>query len=327
MDEHNVSLETLTDLCTPWCVHTVVTFRVAEHIAAGSTEIAALAQAVGCDEYALHRVLSYLVDRGLFLEPSPGRFELNELARKLMEPSARIGLDLHGIGGRMAYSWGTLPTYVATGVSGYKDVFGLPFWEDLDANPEVGASFDDLIGPMGHGKPNGDFQIGGGWESVHSVVDVGGGTGAMLAQVLSLHPQLHGVLVDLPRTVALSSRNFEEAGVGDRVTTIGQSFFDPLPAGHDLYYLKGIVNDWPDEEAVALLRRCAEAAKPNGRVVVLGGVVKDEVRRGLTIEMVLVSGKHRTVSEFRKIAHEAGLDVLSSERQATGHFVSECRPR
>ena len=59
------------------------------------------------------------------------------------------------------------------------------------------------------------------------------------------------------------------AGLSDRVTLSGQSFFDPLPAGSDIYLLRGVLNDWPDREAAAILGRCAEAARPGGRVIVL----------------------------------------------------------
>jgi hypothetical protein len=90
--------------------------------------------------------------------------------------------------------------------------------------------------------------------------------------------------------------------------------------------LKGILNDWPDAEATAILSRCAEAARPDGRVVVLGGVTPDEARRGLVIEMVLLGGKYRTVTEFRQLAREAGLEVLAAGRQPSSHFVTECRP-
>ena len=148
----------------------------------------------------------------------------------------------------------------------------------------------------------------------------------MLAEILRIRPDVHGTLVDLPRTVALSSETFRDAGVAERVTTIGQSFFDPLPAGADLYLLKGILNDWPDEQAKAILSRCAEAARPAGRVVVLGGVAPEGAPRGLVIEMVLLGGKHRTVTEFRRLASEVGLEVLAAERQSSGYFVTECRP-
>jgi hypothetical protein len=144
-------------------------------------------------------------------------------ARRLLDPSLRLGLDLTGIGGRMAHAWRTLLTFVRTGAPAYHEVFGLPFWDDLDAHPEIAASFDALIGPPGHGIPNAEFEITGGWDSVRTVVDVGGGTGAMLAEILRLRPHVRGTLVDLPRTVARSEEIFRSAGVSDRVAAIGQS--------------------------------------------------------------------------------------------------------
>jgi GNAT superfamily N-acetyltransferase/precorrin-6B methylase 2 len=319
-------LDTLSDLCTPWCLRVVATLRIADHIAAGMVEIDGLAAAARCDADALHNVLGRLVDKGVFEEPEPGRFTMNEAARGLLDPSRRFDLDLEGIGGRFASAWGTLPTYVRTGAPGYHEVFGLPFWEDLAAHPEIGAEFDALMGPAGHGTPDPEFRLTGGWQSVRTVVDVGGGTGAMLAEILRVHPKIHGTLVDLPMTVDRSGEIFQVAGVADRVETVGQSFFDTLPEGADLYLLKKVLNDWPDREATAILSRCAEAARPTGRVVVLGGVVPEDAPKRLAIEMMLVGGRHRTVSELGKLAREAGLKVVAAERQVSGMFVVECRP-
>jgi hypothetical protein len=314
----------LSDLCSPWCIHVVVTLRVAEYITAGINTIDGLAEATHCNTYALHRILTYLVGKGVFEEPTPGHFAMNDIAQELLDPGMRIGLDLDGIGGRFAHAWGTLLPYVRTGVPAYAQVFGLPFWQDLDAHPDLAASFDALIGLTGHGTPDANFQITDGWESVRTVVDVGGGTGALLGEILRLHPHIRGTLVDQPGTVLRSAETFRLAGVSERVTTIGQSFFDPLPAGADVYVLKGILNDWPDHDAAAILRRCAEAARPNGRVVILGGVVHDNTPRALTIEMVLVGGKYRSVTEMRELTRECGLEVLAADLQATGYFVVEC---
>ena len=240
----------------------MATLRIADHIVAGKDQIDDLALAAGCDPYALHRVLTHLVGKGVFEETTPGRFALNEAARGLLDPAQLLGLDLAGIGGRMAHAWGTLLGYVRTGSPAYHERFGLSFWEDLNAHPDIGASFDALMGPAGHGTPNADFEITGGWAPVRNVVDVGGGTGAMLAGLLRKWPEIHGTLVDFPRTVALSGEIFQAAGVTDRVTTVGQSFFDPLPAGADVYLLKKILDNWPDREAATILSRCAEAARP-----------------------------------------------------------------
>jgi len=324
VEQAGADLGALSDLCTPWCIHVVATLRIAEHVAAGVTEVEELAAAAGCDAGALHNVLGYLADRGVFEEAAPGRFALNDAARGLLD--ARPFLDLDGIGGRMAYAWGTLLTYVRTGAPGYAEVFGLPFWEDLAAHPEVAASFDALMGPAGHGTPDADIPVSGGWDSVRTVVDVGGGTGAMLAEILRARPHVRGTLVDHPGTVARSAEIFQAAGVADRVRAVGQSFFDPLPPGADLYLLKKVLNDWPDPEQTAILRRCAEAARPGGRVVVLGGVSAEDAPRRLTIEMVLLGGRTNTLSRFRELARAAGLEVSAAEPRPSGHLVVECRP-
>jgi len=271
-----VNIWALSDLGTPWCVHVVATLRIANHIAAGIAHIDDLAAASRSHADSLHRVLRHLVGKGVFEEPAPGQFALNEPARGLLDSPLRLGLDLDGFGGRMAYAWGSLLGAVRTGAPAYHTVFGRSFWEDLQAHPDLAASFDALMGPAGHGTPDPDVLVSGGWESVRTVVDVGGGTGALLAEVLRARPTVHGTLVDLPTTVARSAEIFQAAGVSERATAVGQSFFDPLPAGADLYLLKSVMGDWPDREATAILRRCADAARPAGRIVILNGVSPDD---------------------------------------------------
>lgn len=316
----------LTDLCTPWCVHVIATLKVAEHIAAGTSEIGRLATVCGADRDSLQRVMRHLVSKGLFEEAVPGQFAINEAAQGMLDPSMRIWLDLHGFGGRMAYAWGTLLAAVQTGRPAYHEAFGRSFWDDLDAHPEIAASFDDGMGPAGHGIPDADVLINPAhWRSVRTVADIGGGTGALLAEVLRAHPGVYGTLVDLPRTVAKSEETFRAAGVMDRVSIVGQSFFDPLPPGHDLYLLKSILADWPDADAVRILRRCGEAAGASGRIVLLSGVVSGDDAGPSLLMMVLLGGKERTLGEFRSLATEAGLAITAADRTPSGRFVVECR--
>lgn len=113
--------------------------------------------------------------------------------------------------------------------------------------------------------------------------------------------------------------------VADRVTLAGQSFFDPLPAGADLYLLRNVLNDWPDEQTRQILRRCAEAARRDGRVVVLGGVVPDGSAPELTIEKVLLGSRNNSLAEFQDLAGAAGLTVHAVSEQPSGRFLVECR--
>lgn len=322
-------LEALADLRTPWCLRVAVTLGVAEFLdrEGGSAPIATLAESTGSDPAALASVLGHLVDKGVFVQdgPGPGRLALNDAARQLLHPAARIGLDLEGIGGRMTHAWATLPTFVRTGRSGYPEINGLTFWDDLAAHPDIAASFDDLMGIVGHGTPV-PPPITGGWASVGSVVDVGGGTGAMLAEILTANPRIRGTLVDLPGTVARAGATFESAGVGDRVDLVGQSFFDPLPSGAEVYLLCKVLNDWPEAETIAILRRCGEAAGPAGRVLVSGGVVADGTSPVVAIDMVVAGGSSAPLGEFRRQVAAAGLSVTAVHEPRAGSLAVECRP-
>ncbi|HWC11515.1 MAG TPA: methyltransferase, partial [Acidimicrobiales bacterium] len=250
----------MLDLATPWCLRVVATLRVANLMADGTGDVEALAAAADCDPAALHHVLSHLVSKGVFREEAQGRFALNPAAEAL--PAQSPFLDLEGIGGRFARAWPALLTYTRTGEPGYAEIFGRPFWRDLGANPELAEGFDALMAPAGDGQPDADLDITGGWEAVANVVDVGGGTGAFLATLLGRHPHLHGTLVDLPGTVERSAAVLDAAGMTSRAEAIGQSFFDPLPAGADVYVLRKVLDDWPDEETKRPMVRGAPRLTP-----------------------------------------------------------------
>jgi 2,7-dihydroxy-5-methyl-1-naphthoate 7-O-methyltransferase len=327
--DDGVNLGQMLDLATPWCLMVAATLRIPDLITEGHHDISDLATAAGCDRDALHAVLGHLVSKGVFREQAPGRFDCNSAAEELAGTSF---LDLEGIGGRMAHTWGTMLDYVRTGRPAYQKLFGRPFWEDLAAHPKIAADFDALMGPAGHGIPDFDIELTGGWDPIRTVVDVGGGTGAMLASLLRRHPHVRGILVDLPGTVARAGEILTEAAVADRVTVTGQSFFDPLPAGADLYLLKSVLNDWPDEETVVILRRCAQAAGTaraagaTGRIAVLGGVSADDAPRSLGIDMLVAGGKTSTITQFTELARRAGLEIMAAGAQTSGRYVVECRP-
>jgi hypothetical protein len=319
-----VDLYALADQSTPWSLHVAVTLGVAERLEAGPMDVGELAAAVGADAGALGRVLRQLAGHGVFVEEGEGRFALNQAARGLLDPGMRIFLDLNGIGGRFARAWSGLADAVRTGRAGYPFVFGVSFWDDLAAHPELSESFDAAMA-VGHPTPDPEVLPASDWDGVRTVVDVGGGTGAQLAQVLRAHPSLRGILVDLPGTVARSAEVFAAAGVSARATVVGQSFFDPLPAGADLYLVTNVLADWPDADALRLLRRCAEAARPAGRLVVIAGVSPERESPELMM-LVLVGGRSRSLAQFAELAGEAGLRVSATGRQRAGRFLVECRP-
>jgi SAM-dependent methyltransferase len=174
-----------------------------------------------------------------------------------------------------------------------------------------------------------DAAAGYDWTNATHVVDVGGGTGALLAEVLRGNPGLRATLVDLPDTVRRGGAYLAERGLAGRCELAGQSFFDPLPTGGDVYVLSHVVHDWPDDEAVAVLRRCAEAAGESGRVVVIEGPGTPDNDPAAFAEMnlrmlVLAGGRERDLDDYRALAGASGLRVTDIRMTPLGQVAVEC---
>ena len=106
-----------------------------------------------------------------------------------------------------------------------------------------------------------------GFRGDETVVDIGGGNGSVLMDLLAEQPGLHGIVFDLPETVR------DESQFGDRLEFVGGSFFESVPHG-DVYILSTILHDWDDEPAAAILRTVRAAAPDHARLVVLDAVIQ-----------------------------------------------------
>ncbi|MEW9527843.1 methyltransferase [Microbispora sp. NPDC049125] len=325
-------LAPVIDLVTPMAVRVAASLRLTDLMGGDTVPVEELAHRSGTDADALGRLLSHLACRGVFTEREPGRFAVNEPAALLASghPSGmRMWLDLDGFGGQMDVAFTGLLHTVRTGQPAWETVFGAPFWHYLAANPQMSESFDAVMatGP----DYVTDAARGYDWSAVRHVVDVGGGTGILLAEVLPANPHLRGTLVDLPETVDRGRRHLAERGLDTRCEFAGQSFFDPLPAGGDVYVLRRVVHDWGDDEATLILRRCADAAGRDGRVMMIesrGGSRDDPAMFAeMNLRMlVLCGGRERTVEDYIALAAKAGLEVADVDTTPLGHVIIDCTP-
>lgn len=323
---------TVTDVIAPWAVRVAATLRLADHIAAGVTGRVELAGKAGADPDALRRMMRFLTARGVFTEPEPDVYGLSPTADMLREDhpaGRREWLDLDGAGGRLDSTYVGLLESVRTGGPAYASVHGRAFWEDLAADPELSRSFDRLM--AGHAAWFSEVATAYDWSRVRHVVDMGGGTGALLAALLDSHGQLRGTLVDLPTTIAGARHVLDEAGVGQRCELIGSSFFEPWPAGADVYLLSHVLHDWNDERALAILRRGAEATAGGGRLLVLErlaggqGGTDPALATKMDLRMLaLVGGRERSAADFAALAAAAGLACRVVGDTPSGVTLLEC---
>jgi ubiquinone/menaquinone biosynthesis C-methylase UbiE len=325
------ALGPLMDLVTPMALRVAATLRLADFMPDDGTGegaiIADLAERAGAHPDALARMLRHLVQHGVFTEPRPGQFAANQTAALLRtgHPGA-VWLDLDGFGGRMDLAFTGLAHTVRTGEPAWEQVFGQPFWAYLDANPAISASFDAT---MAVDAGNAAVADGYDWTTVRHVADIGGGTGTLIAQVLRRNPQLRGTLADLPETAARARQYLAGLGLDGRCEVVGQSFFDPLPAGADAYLLSRVIHDWDDAAASAILRRCAEAAGSTGRVLVIESAAAGDPAAFAEMNLrmlVLTAGRERTIDDYSALAASAGLRVTTVQDITERHVIIECVP-
>ncbi|MGW4465191.1 methyltransferase [Micromonospora sp. NPDC004704] len=310
-------LGALTDLCTPYAVRVLATLRVPDHLDAGLTALEPLASACGADPDALGRLLRYLAHRGVVSEPEPDVFTLTDVGRLLCDRGAagqRDWLDLDGLGARMDLAYRGLLHSVRTGTAGYEQVHGRTFWADLDAEPALRAYFDALMMSQQHVTAPQVAELYD-WSGAAHVVDVGGGSGALLAELLHRHPHLRGTFVDRPIAAEAAARRLAAEGLADRVTIVAGDFFSPLPGGADVYVVSRALTDWNDRDASTILRRCADAAGDDGRVLVVEVLPTEPYvpyRSPFDLQMLaVVGGRERGLPDFRDIASAVDLDLTT----------------
>ncbi|MEU7965601.1 methyltransferase [Streptomyces sp. NPDC049097] len=319
----------LTDLVTPWAIRVAATLRLADHIGDATVSVEDLARRSDAVPDTVGRLLEHLAARGVFQQDSPGLYRNTELSQRLRRDHPMTfhpWLDIEGGMGQYDIGLSALLLAVRTGEDAYTPTFGRSFFEDLNTDARRGAAYDELMATLTAWTLPEILQAYD-WTTVGHITDVAGGSGALLTGLLQAHPHLRGTLVDDARAVGTASDRFTKAGIADRAAAVVGSMFEPLPHGADLYLIKSTVMGWGDEAGAGILRRCADAARPGGRVIVA------EFLRGaprlvpaLDLYMAVLGGKERTEEEFRALGGAAGLTLRTVHPTPAGYCLLEFAP-
>ncbi|MGC4938216.1 methyltransferase [Kribbella sp. DT2] len=318
------------DLTTPYAIRAAVTLDLASHVGGGvggGVAVAELAAAVGAQVDGVRKLVRLLA-RDEYFTLTDDQVALGSRGWVLLEDAVRSRLD-HGRGyARVDDAWPGLLDALRTGGSGYEVARGRSFYSELGADEQLVSSFDGQLAEWsGHWTGRLVEALGLGDEHV---VDVGGGTGALLGAVLLAYPGTRGTLVELPSTAERAGQFFAEQGVSGRVAVATQSFFEPLPAGADLYLIAQVLHNWPDAEAVSILKRLADAAGDAPIVIVerlTGGAENDaDLASDLLMYAVFGAGE-RSAAEFAALAGEAGLELVATRQVLGALSTLELRPR
>ena len=298
------------------CIYVAAKLGIADLLKDGPRTSEDLAQATGTHAPSLYRVLRLLSATGLLNEGEARSFALTPLGTYLQTgvPGSMHNTALN-YGGKTTWQvWGALFHSVETGEPTYQHVFGLKAWEYRAQHPDAAVLFDQMMTEWTASVAP-TVAVAYDFSATPTLVDVGGGHGQMLASILQAHPTLHGILFDLPHVVKGAPPLLEAAGIADRCEVIGGDAFSAVPAGYETYLLSRVIHDWDDEHAITLLRRCHEAIKPHGKVLLVERVILiDSTPQLLVLEsdvnmLVATGGKERTDAEYRTLLSAAGFEL------------------
>jgi hypothetical protein len=155
------------------------------------------------------------------------------------------------------------------------------------------------------------------WSRFPVIVDIGGGVGSLLVDILDAFPSCRGILFDQPEVL-------QQAIAHERMELVGGDFFQAVPIGADAYILRWIIHDWSEAEAVALLSKVREAMKPGARLVLLEELIPEapELVPGKWIDLLMLAitgGRERTENEYSELLSAAGFE-LAEVVQTPGSF-------
>ena len=292
----------------------------------------AIARAVGAGASPLRRVLRALVAAGVFCELEDGRFASNDAAAALRtDAPGRMRDVVLNFGEEMYRSFGELLHTVRTGETAFDSIYGAPLFEYYAANPEVEASAAARMLartlPVARELAASDVLRG-----ARTFVDVGGGAGTVVAEVLRHHPEIAGVLVERPGMLALAEEYLADQAVADRCELVEGDFFASVPAGGDVYVLKSVLHDWDDERCVAILRSCRAAMDEAARLVIVELILPERITASgpvlsaALLDLIMLAyagGRERTEAEFAQLLDQASLRLARTIELSTGPHLLE----
>jgi SAM-dependent methyltransferase len=288
----------------------IVELGIPDLLATGKRSVDELAAATRSNADALYRVMRLLAAEGVFREALPRHFALTEMGAALRSDRPGPRDFIHMINSEAYLAFEQLLHSVRTGKPAFDKVFGSPRFDWLSEHPEQAALFHRAMVALSQGS-NEAVADGYDFRPFKRVVDLGGGHGQLLAEILARNPHLGGVLFDLPSGVAAA-----QLGAGGRLPRtefIAGNFFESVPAG-DVYVIKKVIHDWDDERSAAILRNCRKAMLPNGKVLVAETLVPpgDEPNQIKHVDVVMLAvtgGLERTQAQYASLFDAAGLQL------------------
>ena len=206
-------------------------------------------------------------------------------------------------------AWGFFPDSIRNGSPAFEMAHGMPFFEWLGKHPGAAEIFNEANAFKAVASHRAIVDIYD-FSGVQRLTDIGGGTGALMAEILVANPSMKGCVADIPPVIEKAKRYLRSRGLEDRCKAVSCDFFKGVPAGSDVYLMSHILHDWPTDRCRIILENCRKAMKPGSRLLIAEMVIPlgngPSMAKLLDLEMLVNGGCERTEAEFRTLLESSG---------------------
>ncbi|KAF2102109.1 O-methyltransferase [Rhizodiscina lignyota] len=275
----------------------------------------------------LRRILRHAMTQHIFYEPQSGVVAHTQVSRLLTENSkirdyyGTVCQEVWPAATRTVDALEKWPGSTQREESGYVLATGKPLQQVLDENPAKHKRYDNAMGSFANDRTFSFEHVikGFDWASLGSatVVDVGGGVGTVSKALAKAYPKLNFIVEDQPDVVANAA--VEEEEIKERIKFIEHDFFTEQPVDNaDVYFIRRVFMEWPDDKAVLILRALLPAMKKGARVLIQDFYVPEpgacplwqerRFRASDLLALALENAGQREFEDWRALFETAGPD-------------------
>ena len=205
-------------------------------------------------------------------------------------------------------AWQNLDYTIKTGKSAFEKLYKNIFFDYLNEHPEKlnayhKAMFEYAREDYKTLSEKIDFS------KYKSVMDCGGGYGALIKNIKEKFPQIDCYLFDLPQVI--------ENVKTENIQKISGNFFESIPQVAEAIILSRVLHDWDNEKASLILKNCYQALPANGTLYIIENCA-DKINIDLSLlslNMAVVCESFERNSEEYKVLCEKQDFKFQSEMQ------------
>jgi ubiquinone/menaquinone biosynthesis C-methylase UbiE len=152
----------------------------------------------------------------------------------------------------------------------------------------------------------------------NTLLDVGGGSGALAIALAQANPHLKATVVDLPSVIPITQQFVEEAKAADRVNILsGDAVRDTLSGSYDVVVARHVIQVLSEDDSRALLSKLSAVIKPSGVIHLIGWILDNSrlsPQKTVGYNLVLLNGyddgQAYTEQEYHDWLAEAGFEAF-----------------